>query len=292
MLEVDAATFAREFNRMPFRLRHNLCEHPLLGLDAVRALARSLQDQPGEIYSDVHVSRVDQRWDEAPRAQVSPEHLVDDIVDAKAWVVIRRAETDLRYKALLDETVAEIGDLSGISLQRQIAIQNAIIFVTSPKRITTYHIDRECNFILQIRGDKVVYVFDQDDRDVLPEEELERFWTVDNNAAVYKPEFQNRARIFHLRPGEGVHVPVNAPHWVQNGDDVSVTLSVNFQFKDLSRANQYRANFCLRKLGFKPEPPGMHPVRDSIKAKALGGIWGIRGPLKLLGPYATWRRRN
>jgi hypothetical protein len=292
MLEVDAATFAREFNRKPFRLHHNLCEHPLLGLDAVRVLARSLQDQPGEIYSDVHVSRVDQRWDEAPRAQVSPEHLVDDIVDAKAWVVIRRAETDLRYKALLDETVAEIGDLSGIRLQGKIAIQNAIIFVTSPKRITTYHIDRECNFILQIRGDKVVYVFDQDDRDVLPEEELERFWTLDNNAAIYKPEFQNRARIFHLRPGEGVHVPVNAPHWVQNGDDVSLTLSVNFQFKDLSRANQYRANFCLRKLGFRPVPPGMHRVRDSIKAKAVGGIWRMRGPLKLLTPYATSRRRN
>jgi hypothetical protein len=269
-----------------------MCAHPLMSLQAVKALARSLQDRGGEIYADVDVRRIEQRWDETSRPRLSPEQLVAEIGAARAWIVIRRADMDPQYKTLLDQALTEIEELNGGALKRLISARNAIIFVTSPGRLTTYHIDRECNFILQIRGNKTVYVFDQNDREVLPDEELERFWTVDNNAAIYKPQFQGRAKAFQLRPGEGVHVPVNAPHWVQNGDDVSVTLSVNFQFKDSSRANQYRANFCLRKLGFQPAPQGRHPLLDNIKGSVMGGIWRIRGPFKSLGQYGRQGQRS
>src|SRR5438270_332982 len=84
----------------------------------------------------------------------------------------------------------------------------SIIFITSPLRVSSYHIDRECNFLLQIRGAKTIHVFDQNDREVLSEQELESFWTVDNNAAVYKPQLQNRANSYLLQPGCGVHIPV------------------------------------------------------------------------------------
>lgn len=93
LLEMDAAAFARDFNRRPFTFRHNLCAHPLMSLDTVRTLARSLQDR-SEIYSDVNVSRIDQRWDETSRPRLSAEQLVGQIGAAEAWVVIRRAEMD------------------------------------------------------------------------------------------------------------------------------------------------------------------------------------------------------
>jgi hypothetical protein len=167
---------------------------------------------------------------------------------------------------LLDRGLAELKAHIGSGIDSQIMVEDIIIFVTSPKRVTTYHIDRECNFLLQIRGAKTVHVFDREDREVLSEEEIERFWAVDFNAAVYKQHLQHRAKSYRLTPGMGVHIPVNCPHWVENEDNVSVSLSVNFQFKDKLRANAYRANFLLRKIGLHPKPPGKSAALDTVKS--------------------------
>ena len=228
------------------------------------------------------MTRVDQRWDESVRPKTSPPCLVDNIAVSNAWIIIRHAELDPRYRVLLERGMAEIKEASGDRWPRAIRRKHAIIFVTSPRRISTYHIDRECNFILQIRGEKLIYIFDQNDREVLPEEELERFWTVDNNAATYKAQYQDRCQVFRLRPGDGVHVPVNAPHWVQNCDDISITLSLNFQFSDMERANKYRANYYIRRLGITPAPPGEHPLRDRVKATVIRVAAIARKPLKLV----------
>jgi hypothetical protein len=135
--------------------------------------------------------------------------------------------------------------------------------------VTSYHIDRECNFLLQIRGEKDLFVFDREDREVLPEEEIERFWSVDNNAAIYKRQLQSRAITYKLAPGMGAHIPVNCPHWLRNGDNISISLSVNFQFLDSMRANLYRANYMLRKFGLRPSAPGTSPALDRAKALAM-----------------------
>ena len=144
-------------------------------------------------------------------------------------------------------------------------VEDGADFITSPGRVTPYHIDRECNFLLQIRGEKNLYVFDRNDEEVLPITEIERFWAVDNNAAVYKPQFQNRASTYRLVPGNGVHIPVNNPHWVQNDNNVSISLSVNFTWKDWERANVYRANYLMRKFGMSPTPPKQSRLLDWAK---------------------------
>lgn len=281
IIEVNQGTFRSKFNRVPFALHHNLEEHPLLQMTPLTELARSLAARPGEVYIDVGAGRVEQRWNETPRASEPVDEVLAGISAAKAWVVLRRAELDARYAALLSRCMSELRDLNGGSWHHRVRVQqNAIIFITSPCRISTYHIDRECNFILQIRGEKVIYVFDQNDREVLPEQELERFWAVDNNAATYKPQYQSRARAFHLGPGDGVHVPVNAPHWVQNGDDSSITLSINFQFSDSYKANLYRANYYLRKCGINPTPPGRSRIRDIVKTTAIQGARLVIKPLR------------
>jgi hypothetical protein len=282
LMELEQESFAKLFNHKPFAFTHRLSGEPLLELDKIRELARSLEVHPGELYADIDVTRVDQRWDQSARPTTSMASLVDRIGCSNAWIIIRHAERDPRYRALLERGMNEIREASGGELPRGSRRENAIIFVTSPQRISTYHIDRECNFILQIHGEKHIYIFDQNDREVLPEEELERFWAIDNNAATYKPQYQHRCQMFHLRPGTGVHVPVNAPHWVQNGDETSITLSLNFQFSEMERANKYRANYYLRRLGFTPTPPGKSAIRDSIKANAMRGMVSLGRPLKTL----------
>ena len=38
--------------------------------------------------------------------------------------------------------------------------------------------------------------------------------------------------MIELLPGQGVHIPVDAPHWVRNGPVVSVSLNINFHYLD------------------------------------------------------------
>ena len=41
------------------------------------------------------------------------------------------------------------------------------IFVSSPGSVTPYHIDPERNFLLQVRGNKTMHMFDGSDRSLL-----------------------------------------------------------------------------------------------------------------------------
>jgi hypothetical protein len=69
-----------------------------------------------------------------------------------------------------------------------------------------------------------------------------------------------------LVPGNGVHIPVNAPHWVQNDNNISVSVSINYHSWDSEYAHLYCANYFLRrKLGLTPTPPAKSALRDFLK---------------------------
>ncbi|MBV8114314.1 MAG: hypothetical protein JO300_06200, partial [Silvibacterium sp.] len=132
-----------------------------------------------------------------------------------------------------------------------------------------------------VRGEKEISVFDRNDRDVLPEAELETFWSKDNNAGVYKPQYQDRAHVILMKPGTGVHIPVNFPHWLKNGNNVSISLSISYQYKDWQRKYVFQANYYLRKIGLNPTPPGRSALLDNTKRIVMQA--GFAGK-KLLHP--------
>jgi len=285
-IEALAAEFQERFNQKSFELTHHLADHPLFKLERLMQLTKSIREtHPKDAYYDAGDIGISTRWDQAPKGVFSIDEAIERIGSAGAWVLLKKAQYDPDYKVLLDETMAELKAFVGKDLTPYIKRDEMIIFITSPKRISSYHIDRECNFLLQIHGEKTIHVFDQKDREVLPETEIETFWASDNNAPVYKPQYQNRANTYLLRPGTGVHIPVNAPHWLQNGDDISISLSVSFQFRDSVLANLYRANFFLRKLGIHPSPPGTGAVRDTFKKVTFGGLVKVR---QLLDKNCPW----
>ncbi|HEY2404410.1 MAG TPA: hypothetical protein VGI10_00300 [Polyangiaceae bacterium] len=287
-LAEEQAIFRDGFNRSSFSFSHRLAGHPLFELPRLVELAKRIEKlpshRPDEVYFDAGDVAINQRWSDTSRNGMSVSEALERIHTSGAWMLIRRAELVEDYRIVLDECLAEIQELAGRSLDAEMEVRNAIVFITSPRRITSYHIDRECNFLLQVSGDKSISIFDQNDRTVLPEVELEKFWAVDNNAAVHKPEYQERARVYQLGPGMGVHLPVNAPHWVQNGDLPSISLSVNFQFRGRSRSDVYRANYYLRRLGLEPNPPGSSDIKDRVKRTLVLPVIAkaneLRGALK------------
>ena len=64
----------------------------------------------------------------------------------------------------------------------------------------------------------------------------------------YKHEYQEKASVFCLTPGTGVHHPIMAPHWVKNGDDINIMLSLGFRMRSFDiRSRIYKTNHYLRK---------------------------------------------
>ena len=280
VLDGEAHWFRDNFNRASFQFAHHLAGHPLFELPRLLELSKTLPD--ADVYYDAGDVRVGQRWDQVPQTQLSVDQLIERIENAGAWILLKKTNQDPRYAAVLDQLLSEARTLVGPRFPKQIRMKTAVILITSPKRITSYHMDPDCNFLCQLRGEKVLHVFDRYDREVLPEEELERFWTVDKNAALYKERFQDRARSYPLKPGVGVHIPVNAPHWVQNADNVSVTLAPSFQYLESELGNIYRWNYYLRKAGLRPLPPGRSNVRDALKGWTMSAAIHARNVVKSL----------
>jgi hypothetical protein len=272
LLEADSAVFARDFDKKCFTYAHRLSDNPLFRTDQLLALARRRARDPNDVYYDAGEIRVDQRWDQTPPCDLPVDELLRRIETAGAFIVLRHVQEDAEYAGLLDACMDEIVALSGRDLGQVMKLRDAIIFVNSPNRISTYHIDRECSWLNQIRGRKTISIFEPTDRDVLPEREIEKFWAVDNNAATYRPQYQSRATVIELLPGHGVHIPVGAPHWVRNGPEVSVSLNINFHYLDAITADVYRTNYWLRRLGLNPTPPRVSAFKDAVKRSVYGAV--------------------
>lgn len=275
--------FRDGFEHNAFSFSHALSGHPLFALERLVELAKALRNDPAQIVCDVGDVRVDQRWDDVPLCALPAHALIEKIQTANAWILLKHVNRHPGYRELLAQCVDDVAALAGRDLDASFKACKAIVFLNSPNRVTSYHIDHQSTFLLQIAGTKTISIFDRADRAVLPEGELERFWARDDNAAIYKPQYQDRATVIHMTPGVGVHIPVNAPHWVQNGPDVSVSLNFNFDLHDRLLGDIYRSNYWLRKVGLQPAPPHRSPLRDGIKATLYGCARSMR--------ELTWRRK-
>jgi hypothetical protein len=161
--------------------------------------------------------------------------------------------------------------MSGQPLRDMITWSGLTVFMASPGVTTPYHIDHESNFLFQIQGAKDVSLHNPNERDIVPDDQLERFYCGDFEAAQYRKELQNRGTVFRLVPGAVVHQPPLAPHWVQNGDNVSVSVSIGFCLRPLDRrARVYQVNHYLRRFGWQPTPPGRSKLRDALKIAGVG----------------------
>jgi len=265
LLEIDPRAFRESFNRQAFVVRHNLSGHPLFELPRLIELSKRLpEDHVAYSAGDVSVA---EGLYKGPRNGLSIEETIRRIEDCRSWMVLKFVQADPEYRELLDNCLDEVGGLSE-ALSRNMRDREGFIFITSPRSITPFHIDPEYNFLLQVRGKKRINIFDPSDRTVLSEEDLEKFYaaSADNATIRFKEECRPRAKAFDISPGEGLHFPVNAPHWVENGDEVSVSFSITFETPVCERRSiLYSTNARLRRMGLHPSPVGRSAFRDAAK---------------------------
>ena len=270
LLELDKATFASKFNREPFTVRHRLADHPLFALPRLIELARRLPAEHVSYNSgDVPVTT---GLYKGPQTGLSIEETIRQIEQCRSWMVLKYVEGDPEYRQLLDDCLDLVKPLSE-PVAPGMKKRQGFIFISSASSVTPYHMDPEYNFLLQVRGNKRITIWDPADRSILSEKALEDYYSEREFQIAFKEEYRDKAKRFTLAPGLGLHFPVTAPHFVENGDEVSISFSITFQTPASERRRfLYGANARLRQLGFKPTPVGRSALRDRTKHIAFRAV--------------------
>jgi hypothetical protein len=266
-LMFDGAQMLDNFDVTPFTIKHTLSNHPLLQLPQLIELSKSLP--PESVEYNAGDLPIGQDPSLTPRTGLSIEETLRQIEKCRSWMVLKNVEQDAHYRQLLDECLDQVQPAIEAVCPGMTG-RKAFVFVSSPGAVTPFHVDFEYNFLMQIRGEKFMTVFDDQDRSLLSELQREQAVQGAPRNLVYKDEFAAKSRTFHLKPGIGLHVPLTAPHWVKVADEASVSFSITFHSRASERRmGAHRANAMLRKVGISPRQVGVSPQLDALKYSAF-----------------------
>jgi len=283
-INFDKPKFSLLFNRRPFQVSHALMEHSLFYMDELMSLANRLPVSSIEYNAGNVPVSLDPAY--TPQTGLTVSETIRCIRDFNSWLVIKNVEQDPAYGNLLESCLAEAREFAGIDYSAM-HDKHGFIFISSPGAVTPFHMDPEHNFLFQIRGWKTITVFDQDDRNVLSDKDLERFFMGGHRNLELKKVHESKGHVYQLRAGDGLHIPVTSPHWVKNGDDVSISFSITFQSAEIEhRSHIYKVNAILRKAGCAPTAPGVSVLRDALKLWIFNILRGVKRMLRF--PIRIW----
>lgn len=256
------ADFAAAYPDRHRRLAHNLVGHPLLTEGAIADLADRLPDSsieynPGKLPLGI-------RPEDTPRPTLSIAETIRTIGQNGSWMVLKNVERDGLYGGLLDRALAELAPYvepaTGPMEHRE-----AFLFLTSPGSITPFHMDPEHNILLQIQGWKTMTVFPASDPELVPPEQSEAFALGGHRNLPWDERFAKKATHVPLRPGDAVLMPVKAPHYVTNGDDVSVSLSITWRSeRSVAEGELHSLNRLLRAKGLPLVGVSARPEKQAL----------------------------
>jgi hypothetical protein len=280
LIDFDPAQFRDKYNRLPFKIRHNLADHPLMQLDTLKALALRMP-RANVLHRNAKVP-VNTEFDHAHENHangLSLEQTLDQLEACSGYVVLNLPEEDPEFKPFADQVLEEIRAQTD-AVDPGLYWHATYVFISAQGSVTPYHMDREMNFLMQMKGKKEVLLWDPL---VMSEQERERLMT---DFSAMRPQFREelraRAQRYEIGPGDGVHHPFIAPHLVTNGPSPSISWAFTFRTRGSDRKGHIlKMNHYLRRLGLKPSPEGASTMKDTVKD---------RGYLALL-PLVTRARK-
>ena len=270
----------RDFPSKPFAIRHKLAGHPLLTLPRIAQLAAELPRDLIE-YNSGKVA-ISQDPDAIPSVDLDPVEIVERIETAGAWMVLKRVENSPEYKKLLEDTLLSVARARGFNSLADAGFEQleGFLFVSSPNSITPFHLDSEDNFFVHIHGEKFFTIYDNTDRAVVDDDEIERSMTKHRNLK-FDQRFAPRATEFHLFAGDGCYVPYQWPHWVRTADSYSISMAITWKTREVRRLNDLRFfNSMLRGIGLKQQAPGKQPMLDAAKLAFYRSVTSVIRPLR------------
>jgi mannose-6-phosphate isomerase-like protein (cupin superfamily) len=266
--------FAASYPEVPHVLTHTLHQHPLLEREALAELAEALPATSVEYNAADQPLGIDGK--PAPTGLPIGE-TIRRIESSASWAVLKNVEQHAPYAALLADLLAELTPQIEARTGRMLKTQG-FIFISSPNSVTPYHFDPEHNVLLQIRGSKTMTQFPAGNPRFAPDTVHETYHTGGGRELKWADYLLPGGTEFPLSPGEALYVPVMAPHFVRNGPEPAVSLSITWRSAwSFAEADARAFNGLLRAKGLSPAAPGRWPATN--RTKSLG--WRVARKLGL-----------
>ena len=202
-----------------------------------------------------------------------PGDVIRDLQDANAWLTLLMVEEDPAMAEIMNTYLDQLE--AGISAkqgkQAKLRKRVAFVFVSSPNSVTPVHFDIEHSLLMQVSGCKTVSV-GRFESDATRRREFDRYW---NGSHGRIENLQPEVATYTMTPGRAVYIPPGTPHWVHNGPDISLSVTLTYFTAATVRENRIEAfNAKLRRRHLNPQEPGRSVTVDTAKVCALG-LWTI-----------------
>lgn len=248
------------FGNHAIKLRHRLVE---TGLFSREALARLIERCPEAELGLVSRTMVGRRQVTAAGRLdgASGSDAIAAIERGNMWMNIRRVmDWAPEYGALLDEVFAEFEQrMPGFKTFKR----NLGVLISSPNAKVFYHSDIQGQSLWQISGEKRVFLYPVTEQFLKPEA-IEKILLRESTEDVdYEPWFDEFAAVVDLHPGEMATWPLYAPHRVENGNMLNVSVTMEHWTRPIwnSYAVHYGNGVLRRMIGdrrFSTKDHGLH----------------------------------
>ena len=203
-----------------------------------------------------------------------PGDVIRDLNNANAWLTLLNVEADPGMAELMNTyldqlesgMIATQGNKRGKMYKRV-----AFVFVSSPNSVTPVHFDIEHSLLMQVSGCKTVSI-GRWETDATRRHEFDRYW---NGSHGRIETLQPEDAAHTMTPGRAVYIPPGTPHWVHNGPDISLSVTLTYFTAATIRENRIEDfNSHLRRRHMNPREPGRSATVDTAKLCAMG-VWAV-----------------
>jgi hypothetical protein len=199
-----------------------------------------------------------------------PGDVIRDLRNANAWLTLLNVEDDPGMAELMNAHLDQL-ESGIIAKQGKMRRRVAFVFVSSPNSVTPVHFDIEHSLLMQVRGSKTVSIGRFESAEAR-RHEIDRYWDGSHGRIESLPP---EVAAYTLTPGHAVYIPPGTPHWVHNGPDISLSVTLTYFTAATVRENRVEDfNSRLRRRHAKPREPGRSTTVDTAKVCAMG-VWAI-----------------
>ena len=202
-----------------------------------------------------------------------PGDVIRDLHNANAWLTLLNIEEDPGMAELMNTKLDELesGLIAKWGKRGKMYKRVAFIFVSSPNSVTPVHFDIEHSLLMQVSGCKTVSI-GRWESNADRRHEFDRYWNGSHGRIESLPSEETA---YTMTPGRAVYIPPGTPHWVHNGPDTSLSVTLTYFTAATVRESRIEDfNAHLRRRHMKPREPGRSAAVDTAKVCAMG-VWAI-----------------
>jgi hypothetical protein len=207
------------------KFNHRLAD---TGLFTDEALARLIDETPREFVTICTMQEnppPDVRWIAGEGTGMSGAELVEAARRGRLWVSPRSAMTrHPKYRAVFETMMGEFAKATGM----RVLNADAAVLISAARMGIFFHVDPAETMLWHVRGTKTIYVYPPKEEHI-SEASLEAILLKETLSDLpYDPAMEAGAVAVELQPGEAVSWPIHSPHRVINGDNLNVSVSIEF----------------------------------------------------------------